>query len=337
MFPLFKSILSIPIFLFVIYTGISIAAGFADDQYYNDVVEQARKEQEKLRDQKEKQVHERKINREIEIANASIKVSKKPKGVPNFFPTENNRKTGIDMLILPFKCAEGLDIKWNTTYQSFINGLRPGSNIKAYSYNGEFADGSLGSPQCFIGKCSTNYVSLPVITETPLNRIVAISKPSSTTIFDVKISQSRECEGIPSEMENPYGFDFEIQPTICKDLSLIGSNAKVFGQLISFGWRQNNDWVVFQQFFRSVRKGLDDKKKYGIMQEVAYTTHQQYPMFGFTRNKGPVSLLWYGRSGLGPVSEITLRESIIEQNGNIKWISKYNAGGQPCERTSHLE
>jgi len=331
MFPFLKSILFMPIFLFVICTGTSIAAGFADDQYYQNVVEQARKEQEKLRNERKKQEHERKINKEIEIVNARIKASKKTKGIPSFFPTEKNRETGIDMLILPFKCEQGQDINWNANYQSFINGLKPGSKIKAYSYRGELVDGSLGSPQCFVGGCSTNYVSLPVITETPLERIVAISRPLSARIFDIEISQSRVCEGVPSEMENPYGFDFETQPTICKDLSRVDSGAKVFGQLISFGWRQKNDWVVFQQFFRSVKNDLDNKKNYGIMQDVAYTTHQQYPIFGFTRNKGPVSLLWYERNGLGPVPEFTLRESIIEQNGNIKWVSQYSAGGQLCD------
>ncbi|NNE63069.1 MAG: hypothetical protein HKN34_03210 [Gammaproteobacteria bacterium] len=321
----------IPIILSVINADTSVAAGFVDDQYFHDIVEKARKEQEKLLDEREKQEHNRNTNRQIEIANANIKVSKKPEGIPGFFPTQKNRDTGIDMLILPFKCAEGLDIEWNTTYQSFINGLKPGSKIKAYSYKGKLVDGSLGAPQCFIGECSTNYVSLPVITGTPLKRIVAISKPPAARIFDIKISQSEECEGIPSEMENPYGFNFETLPATCKDLSLIDSSAKVFGQLISFGWQQNNGRVVFQQFFRSSRNVLDNKKKYGIMQDVAYTTHRQYPMFGFTRNKGPVSLLWYERSGPGPVSEFTLRESIFEQNGNIKWVSKYNAGGQLCD------
>lgn len=331
MFPFLKSIFCILVYLFIFYTGSSVAVVFVDDQYYNDVVEKARKEQEKLQNKRGKQEQERKIKKEIEITNAGIKVSKKPEGIPNFFPTEKNKESGIDMLILPFKCAEGLDIVWNTTYQSFINGLRPGSKIKAYSYNGELVQGSLGAPQCLIGECSANYVSLPVITATPLERVVAISKPSSTRIFDIKVSQTRECEGIPSEMENPYGFDFETLPAICKNLSLKNSEAKVFGQLISYAWRQNNGLDVFQQFFRSVKNGRNNKPEYGIMQDVAYTTQQQYPMFGFTGNKGPVFLLWYERSGLRPVAEFTLRESIFERNGKLKWISKYSAGGQPCD------
>jgi len=270
-------------------------------------------------------------NEEIKLRNDEVFKNKIPKGQPVFFPTEFDNDTNKTMLVLPFVCARDQTVEWDSRYESFISGLKPGSNINAYSKDGVFVDGLLGSAQCFIGECTANYVSLPIEVDTKLDEIVVVSKAMSITTSNVEISSPVNCENVPLKKNNPYGFDFEALPTTCNEILEPTNNTDVLGQLVSFGWGQENGWNVYEQFFRSVNVGLDGETTFGELTYITYSTSKEYPLFQFTKNKGIKSLLWYDRSGIGPVSKFTLKESVNDKTENIKWLTEYNAGGQPCD------
>jgi len=109
---------------------------------------------------------------------------------PNFFPVERDRRTNQPMVILPFKCTEGTIIEWIEEYQSALNGLDPNTKIKAYSREGNFVSGMLGSPTCFAGECTANYVALPLALDDGLNDVLAISRDAPFVIKAVEIIEN---------------------------------------------------------------------------------------------------------------------------------------------------
>lgn len=245
----------------------------------------------------------------------------------HFFPVEMDKQAKVYMVILPFTCNLNDKIEWGAKYQSALNGLKPNSNVTLHHKESEPIQGTLGAPTCFSGACSANYVALPVKVHLPLKEVIVISKSNLRETLNVKIMHEK-CREVPVNHKHPYGFNFITLPTECEILTL---DNKVIGELLSFGWKQDNGWNVFHQFFRSVNYDRNNKKKYGKLEEIAYSTSKQQPIFGFYGERGEPHLLWHEKSGLGPVSRFTLRESSFDKYGNLKWTSEYKAGGQPCD------
>ena len=249
----------------------------------------------------------------------------------NFFPIETDRRSGQVMLVLPFRCNEGSDIEWTSNYQSTLNGLAPNSRIKAYSDEGYSLGGVLGTPTCFVGACNANYVALPVNLDDGATQVLVISKDIPVDIKEVYSVKSEVCEDIPNNIEHPRDLGKPNLPMGCRDVIESSLDNRAIGQLLYFGWELESGWQLYHQFFRSVVTSPGATKQYGALTQVSISTSGQFPLFGFTLESGTPSILWFQRSGLGPVSKFILKESIFDKKGNIHWISKYEAGGQPCD------
>lgn len=250
---------------------------------------------------------------------------------PIFFAVENHRLLNQSTVILPFSCKKEQRISWNEEYQAALNGLVPNSRVIAYSRGGERMGGVLGSPICFVGECRANYVALPVTLDDELEDVVVVSKDIALHINAVQIVKNESCVDVPIDRKNPHGFSFEPVPTLCHDIIGASGAHKNYGQTVSFGWLQENGWIAYHQFFRNVGNEAKAKKIKVPLQEVTYDTSLQFPIFEFNKNNEKPSLLWYQRTGIGPVARFHLRESSVDENGDLHWSAEYITGGQPCD------
>lgn len=81
-----------------------------------------------------------------------------------FYPVQNGR------VLLPISCTTAQSYRWSDTAESFLQGMKPGDSVIVIDRAGQDVPATLGSLECFSGKCGEHLLAVVLKSERPLTR-----------------------------------------------------------------------------------------------------------------------------------------------------------------------